>query len=98
MLDWFKNRSAQFDPERLTEELRLRAINKAVTLTNPRLKLLDNYQDCLTPVIETSIHYLRSIVRALPPPIPVAPTVWSTTPDLARTACFRNCRSNDSSK
>jgi hypothetical protein len=84
MLDWFKNRSSQFDAdaERLTDELRLRAINKAVTLTNPRLKLLDNHQDCLAPVVETSIRYLRAIVRALPPPIAVAATDWAMQPDL----------------
>jgi hypothetical protein len=82
MLDWFKNRSSQFDPERLTEELRLRAISKAVALTNPRLKLLDNCQECLAPAVETSIHYLRAIVKALPPAVPVAAAGWAMQADL----------------
>jgi hypothetical protein len=40
ILDWFKNRPAQFDPDRVSDETVRWAVDKAITLTNPRLKLL----------------------------------------------------------
>ena len=40
ILDWFKNRPAQFDPDRVSDELIRAAADKAITLTNPRLNVL----------------------------------------------------------
>ncbi|MEI7613472.1 MAG: hypothetical protein WCK63_11210 [Betaproteobacteria bacterium] len=82
ILDWFINRPSQFDPDHLSDELTLRAIDKAVSLTNPRLKFVDAYRERLTPAVETSIHYLRSIIRSLPPPIPVSSSRWSSVSEL----------------
>ena len=52
LLDWFKNRQSQFDPDSPSDELTLRAIDKAVALTNPRLKLVRGYQERLAPAVE----------------------------------------------
>jgi hypothetical protein len=82
ILDWFKNRPAQFDPDRLSDEMTLRAIDKAVTLTNPRLKLVHSYQERLAPAVETSVHYLREMVLALPPAIRISTENWSADPIL----------------
>ena len=82
ILDWFKNRPAQFDTDPLSDEMTLRAINKAVSLTNPRLKLLPSYQERLAPAVETSIGYLREAVISLPSAIQVAETQWSAHPPL----------------
>jgi len=82
ILDWFKNRPAQFDPDRLSDEMTLRAIEKAVVLTNPCLKLVDAYQQRLAPAVEISIRHIRELVLALAPAIPVSPAAWSVDPAL----------------
>lgn len=82
ILDWFKNRPAQFDPDRLSDEMTVQAIDKAVTLTNPRIKLVRSYQERLAPVVETSVRYIRELVLALPPPIQVSTAGWSADPAL----------------
>lgn len=82
ILDWFKNRAGQFDPDRASDELVRWAVEKAITLTNPRLKLLANCHQRLTPAVETTIAFLRAQVQALPPVRPVSSTVWSSDPAL----------------
>ena len=82
ILDWFINRPAQFDPDRSSEELIERAIDKAVQLTNPRIKLVRDYRQRLRPAVGVTIDYLRSAVQALPAPIDVASSRWSDTPSL----------------
>jgi hypothetical protein len=82
ILDWFKNRPAQFDPHRLSDEMTLRAIDKAVTLTNPRLKFVHAYQERLAPAVEISVGYLREMVLALPPAIEISAAHWSADPML----------------
>ncbi|WP_301102726.1 hypothetical protein [Propionivibrio sp.] len=85
ILDWFKNRPSQFDPHSHSsdsDEMTLRAIDKAVTLTNPRLKLVRAYQERLAPAVAISVRYLRELVLALPPAIKVAEANWSSDPVL----------------
>lgn len=82
ILDWFKNRPSPFDADRRSAEICLRAIDKAVTLTNPRLKLVPSYQERLAPAVETSVGYLRALMLALPPAIEVAAVRWSGDPML----------------
>lgn len=82
ILDWFKNRPAQFDPDSLSSEMTVRAIEKAVALTNPRLKLVRSYQECLAPAVDISIGHIRDLVLALPPPIEVSLAGWSADPAL----------------
>lgn len=82
LLDWFKNRPSQFDPDRHSDEMTLRAIDKAVTLTNPRLKLVRAYQERLAPAVDISVRYLREMVQAMPPAIKVSEASWSSDPAL----------------
>lgn len=82
ILDWFKNRPSQFDPDRLSDEMTLRAIDKAVTLTNPSLKLVPAYQERLSLGVTTSVRYIRDLVLSLPPAIKVSSSNWSTDPSL----------------
>ncbi|MBL8413460.1 MAG: hypothetical protein JNM42_03380 [Propionivibrio sp.] len=82
ILDWFKNRPAQFDPDRPSDDMTLRAIDKAVTLTNPRLKLVRSYQERLAPAVETSVNTIREMVLSLPQPIRVSAACWSGDPVL----------------
>jgi hypothetical protein len=82
ILDWFKNRPSPFDADRRSTENCLRAIDKAVSLANPRLKLLSSYQERLAPAVETTIGYLRTLMLALPPPVEVAAARWSGEPML----------------
>ena len=90
ILDWFKNRPAQFDPECVSGEMSLRSIDKAVTLTNPRLKLLPSYQERLAPAVEISLRYMQDLQGLLPPSLQASETLWSSTPLLR--ACFANAR------
>jgi len=82
ILNWFKNRPSPFDADRLSAETSLRAIDKAVTLTNPRLKLVPSYQERLGPAVESSIRYLQDLMLALAPAIEIAAARWSGEPML----------------
>lgn len=82
ILDWFKNRPGQYDPDRAPGELIQWAIDKSVALVNPRLKLLPNYQRRLQPAVETSIAFLRAQVSLLPAVHSLAAKTWSTDPAL----------------
>jgi hypothetical protein len=81
-LDWFKNRPAQFDPDRVSVEMVRAATEKAVSLTNPRLNVLPSCQGRLAPAVETAIDYLRAIVQALPRARALSPAAWSSDPAL----------------
>ena len=82
ILDWFKNRQSQFDPENPSDELTLRAIDKAVTLTNPRLRFVRSYQERLAPAVGSCIRYLREQVLSVPPAIEVGAANWASDPAL----------------
>jgi len=82
IIDWFKNRPVQFDGDRQSNQMTQWATDKAVTLTNPRLKLVRSYQERLAPAVETSVRYLRQTVLALPPAIKVCAANWSADPVL----------------
>lgn len=82
IIDWFKNRPTQFDSDRQSTQLTLWAIDKAVTLTNPRLKLVHAYQERLAPAVETSVRYLRQTLQTLPAPVNVSVANWSADPAL----------------
>ncbi len=82
ILDWFINRPSQFDPDRLSDELTLRCMDKAVSLTNPRLKFVDGYHERLMPAVQTSILHVRTIIHSLPPAIVVSSSRWSSAADL----------------
>jgi hypothetical protein len=66
ILDWFKNRPAQFDPDRVSDEMIRAAADKAITLTNPRLNVLPGCQRRLAPAVETAVEFLRAMVQSLP--------------------------------
>jgi len=82
ILDWFKNRPSQSDSDRLSDEMTLRAVDKAVTLTNPRLKLVRSYQERLVPAVEISVRYLRGKMLELPSAIRISEANWASEPVL----------------
>ncbi len=82
ILDWFKNRPAQFDPDRISEELIRGAIDKAITVTNPRLSVVPSCQKRLAPAVEMTIGFLRALLRELPPSRPLSLAAWSCDPAL----------------
>jgi hypothetical protein len=82
ILDWFKNRPGQFDPERVSDAMILWGTDKALTLTNPQLKLLPTAGKRLAPAIETMIGFLRAQVSALPAVHVLAENNWSADPLL----------------
>jgi len=82
ILDWFKNRPAQFDPERVSDEMIRGAVDKAITVTNPRLIVVPSCQQRLAPAVETTIEFLRGMVKALPEGRPLSSTTWATDPAL----------------
>jgi hypothetical protein len=82
ILDWFKNRPGQYDPDRVSAELIDWAVDKAITLTNPRLKLLADYRSRLQPAVETTIEFLRAQVSLLPAVHPLSAKSWSADPAL----------------
>ncbi|WP_313952207.1 hypothetical protein [Accumulibacter sp.] len=86
ILDWFKNRPAQFDTDRVSDTMIRGATEKAITLTNPRLSVLPSCHARLAPAVDTTIRYLRAMVEALPAARKLSSTVWSS--DRALRAFF----------
>jgi hypothetical protein len=82
ILDWFKNRPAQREHDSLSNEMVLRAVDKAVTLTNPRLKLVRSYEERLAPAAKFSVCYLRDLAQAVPPAIRASAASWAFDPVL----------------
>jgi hypothetical protein len=82
ILDWFKNRSAPSAAKPLPDEDVAQAIDKAVTLTNPRLKLLGSCEETLRGPVEKCVVRLREAMSALPPPIRVSENDWAGEPVL----------------
>lgn len=82
ILDWFKNRAAHFDPERTSSDMVNSAIEKAISLTNPRLRVLPSYHSHLSPAVETAIDFLLAMVKALPPVRPISAATWAADPAL----------------
>ena len=82
ILDWFKNRAGQFETDRLSGEMVQWACDKAIALTNPRLKLLPNCNKRLAPAVETTIKFLQGLVKQLPAVRPISVAIWSSDPAL----------------
>lgn len=82
ILDWFINRPDQFDPNRVSAETVNWAVEKALTLTNPQLKLLSDCHKRLAPAVETTIEFLRAQVSVLPAVHLLSARTWSTDPAL----------------
>jgi len=82
ILDWFKNRADQFDPERISEDLIQLALGKAIALTNPRLKLVRNHRQRLTPAVVTTIKFLQGLVKVFPVAHPLSEKSWPGDPVL----------------
>ncbi len=80
ILDWFKNRSAQFDHQQISDELLRNSIEKALTLTNPRLQVLPGCHKRLAPAVLTTIEFLSALIRELPPVRALANDNWATDP------------------
>lgn len=82
ILDWFKDRQTQFDPDPLSDEVVAKAVDKAITLTNPRLKLLSDCEERLAPLVKDCVSYLREKIAALPATVDIAAANWATDPVL----------------
>ncbi|MBK7954900.1 MAG: hypothetical protein IPK02_13610 [Candidatus Accumulibacter sp.] len=82
ILDWFKNRPAQFDPDRVSEEMIRLATEKAITVTNSRLQVLPSCHQRLAPAVATTIDYLRGLVQVLPAPRALSSASWVGDPAL----------------
>lgn len=82
ILDWFKNRQGQFDPDRVSEEIVDWAVEKAIALTNPKLKLLPTCRKRLAPAIGTTIKFLRAQVATLPAVHMLSSKAWPDDPVL----------------
>ncbi|MDR2111620.1 MAG: hypothetical protein LBQ62_00710 [Candidatus Accumulibacter sp.] len=66
----------------MPDEVVAMAIDRAIALTNPRLKFLDSREKTLRRPVEKCVTYLRDAISALPPPIPVSEAGWASDPAL----------------
>lgn len=82
ILDWFKNRPSHFESYGLSMVMLRQAVELAVSITNPRLKLLNTYQEQLMPAVAESISFIREYVLALPPAALVSASRWSSDSTL----------------
>lgn len=82
ILDWFKSRPAPIDPDPVSDEVVSKAVEKAVSLTNPRLKLIRSYHERLALPVKECVTSLRETMLALPPAIQVCDENWATEPVL----------------
>jgi hypothetical protein len=77
ILDWFRNRPGQFDTAQVSDEMLQWGIDKALTLTNPQLKLLPTAAKRLAPAVGTTFGFLRAQVSALPAVHVLSENNWS---------------------
>ena len=82
ILDWFKNRPDQFNLDKGSDEAVKWALDKAITLINPRLKLLPDCEQRLSPAVENTINYLRAQAKVLPTVHTLSEKAWSSNPAL----------------
>lgn len=82
ILDWFKNRPGQFNLDKDSDEAVKWGIDKAITLTNPRLKLIPDCEKRLAPAVENTINYLRAQAGELPAVHTLSAKTWSSDPAL----------------
>ena len=82
LLDWFNNRPGQFNLDPDADAAVLWGIDKAITLTNPRLKLISGCEKRLAPAVEKTINYLRATATTLPALHTLSAHTWSTDPAL----------------
>ncbi len=90
ILNWFMDRPRHFEAERLSDEMLEKAIDKAVVLTNPRLKLLPDYRHRLAAPVRRTVDYLRERMLSLSSAIAVSSANWSAEPVLR--AFFANAQ------
>ncbi len=90
ILDWFKSRPAPVAPDPVSDEIVSKALENAVSLTNPRLKLIRSYQDRLVIPVKGCVSYLREKIQAIPPAIQVCDEDWAKEPVLR--AFFANAQ------
>jgi len=90
ILDWFKNRHAPVDPDPVSDDVVSKAVEKAVSLTNPRLKLIRSYHERLALPVKGCVSYLNEKMLALPPAIQVCEENWAMEPVLR--AFFANAQ------
>lgn len=82
ILDWFKNRPGQFNLDQGSDEAIRWGVDKAITLTNPRLKLISDCEKRLAPAVGNTINYLRAQATALPAVHTLSTKTWSIDPAL----------------
>lgn len=82
ILDWFKDRQGQFEPDPLSDELVVKAVDKAITLTNPRLKLVPDWEERLAPLVKDCVNALREQIAAIPAAVRISAANWATEPAL----------------
>ena len=82
ILDWFKNRPDQFNLDKGSDEAVQWALDKAITLINPRLKLLPDCEQRLSPAVENTMNYLRAQAKELPTVHSLSEKAWSSDPAL----------------
>lgn len=82
ILDWFKSRPTQSDLAHQTDEDLLKALDKAVALTNPRLKLVPAYRDVMIPAVKVCVSTLREMVLAVPDAMKISADHWASSSEL----------------
>ena len=77
ILDWFKNRSDQFDTEQVSDELIRLATSTAIALVNPRLKLVRDHEKRLRSSVINTIRFMQGLVRDFPISRTVSADAWA---------------------
>ena len=80
IVDWFRNRLGRFDPDRAADEAVVWGVEKAVALTNPKLRLLPDCEKRLAPAVAKTVDFLREQAHAFPAARPLSAGDWSSDP------------------
>ncbi|NJD25352.1 MAG: hypothetical protein FIB06_08080 [Betaproteobacteria bacterium] len=80
--DWFRNRTARFDDDSVPAETLRWAADKAVTLTDPKLRMVSGWEKRLMPSIANAIQFMRGLVHDFPAMRPLSAKVWAGDPAL----------------
>lgn len=82
IIDWFRDRKGQFDSDGLPEGAVSWGADKAIALTNPRLRMISNWEKRLSPAVATTIRFMQGLVPVFPATRPLSPKTWAGDPAL----------------
>jgi hypothetical protein len=80
--DWFRNRAERLDDDGVSAETLRWAADKAITLIDPKLRMVSGWERQLTPSVANAIRFMKGLVHVFPAVRPLSARQWAGDPAL----------------